>query len=95
MVRGFYVAASLDKDTYAIESKIKRTKMVLIEIYVGVALGMENLDGANYARDECYQYIPIQKEEVAKMFCRGELKSKDLNSYGKLVQICVSTYYHF
>lgn len=64
LVRGFYAGAFLKKENFSIESKIKGKTMVLIELYVGAALGMESLDGATYQGYDWYDSIPIQKGEV-------------------------------
>lgn len=72
LVRGFYVAATLNKESFAIESKIKRTEMVLIELYVYVddALGMEAIDGGSYLGMNGMKTSLFRKKKL-KMFCKG------------------------
>lgn len=46
---------------------------------------MEDTNGETYHEDNWCNDIPIQ-QGVVKMLCKGgELKSKNLNSFGKLV----------
>lgn len=69
-----------------ININIRGKDVLLMEHHVTAALEIVKCDGATYHGDDWYSDIPIQKGEVVKMFCkRGESKSKNLNSCGKLV----------
>lgn len=91
LVRAFSAAATVDKKDILMQSKVKGKTTVLVEQYIGAALGIESIDAALYYSDDWYGHILIQKSEVLKMFnTRGELMSKNLGSYGKLVHnMCI------